>query len=195
MTTNERSIEERIARLLSPERERELDPFTVITFLPAQPYDHVADVGCGPGYFTIPLAKHLVHGRVHALDTLDEMLEVTRQRVAEARLGNVEVQKCGETEFPVPAGALDGALLSLVLHQINERVDDRIHFLQAVRALLRPGGWCSVLEWYRIGPGEGGHRANRIQPDELADLGRKAGYGFRGWRDMNSQQYMATLRN
>ena len=47
-----KNIQEFIKALLSPQREEELDPFFVITFLPIETHHQVADIGCGPGFFT-----------------------------------------------------------------------------------------------------------------------------------------------
>ena len=182
--------EEYIRALLSPEREREVDPFVITTFMPIEPYDDVADVGCGPGYFSIPLAKHLVYGKLYAMDVSDEMLEVTRRRVAEARLGNVEVMKCGVTDLPLPEGSLDGAFLAFVVHH-NE---DRVGFLKAVRALLRTRGWCAVLEWHRVETEHGPPLESRIPLEELRTMARAAGFQFLWSREMNPHQYMALLR-
>ena len=76
----------------------------IITFMPIDPYDHVADIGCGPGYFSIPLAKHLVYGKLYSLDILDEMLDVLRERVAEQNLGNMEILKCARDGLPSSRG-------------------------------------------------------------------------------------------
>ena len=145
------STQDNIKRLLSREREEQLDPFVITSFMHIEPYDHVADIGCGPGYFSIPLAKHLVYGKLYALDVLDEMLEALRRRVAEANLGNVEILKCGVTDFPLPKESLDGAFVAFVVHEN----DDRTAFLAAVRALLKPRGWCTVLEMVSEGDGVG----------------------------------------
>ena len=182
---------DRMARWLSPEREQEVDPFNVLNYMPIDPYDKVADIGCGPGYFTIPLAKYLVHGRLHALDTDDEMVEMTRQRVIDARLGNVEVRACEPTSFPIEAGSLNGVFLSLVVHHHGL---DREAFLKAVRELLRPHGWCTVLEWHGEGGQDSHSHDHRIEPDQLRDLARRAGFRFEGWRRLNDTQYMATLK-
>ena len=189
MEQEQMSTQEFIAALLSPQREEELDPFMVMTYMPITPNDHVADIGCGPGYFSIPLAKHLIHGRLYAMDILDEMLEAVRRRVSETRLGNVEVMKCSPTEFPLPAGSLDGVMLAFVLH----RSEDKVGMMVALRELLKPRGWCTVLDWYRKDTGGGPPLEIRIEPPEMEELARSAGFQLRGWRDLNGKQYMVTL--
>jgi ubiquinone/menaquinone biosynthesis C-methylase UbiE len=153
--------------------------------------DTVADIGCGPGYFTVPIAKGLSNGKLYALDTDDDMLEACRQQVTEARLGNVEVLKCGEFEFPLDPGSLDGLFLADVVHHSP----DRTRFLQVVREFLKPRGWCTVLEWYRTGGETGPPLERRIGPEELRDLAIGAGFRFLTTRNLNRDQYMATLRN
>ena len=179
-----------IERLLRPERQEELDPFVIMAFMPIEPYDQVADIGCGPGYFSIPLAKHLVYGKLYALDILDEMLDALRQRVEEANLGNVEILKCGATDFPVPKESLDGVFLAFVTHAS----EDRIAFLKAARDLLKPRGWCTVLNWYRKETEYGPPLEKRIDPDELEELARETGFQVRWQRDLNGLHYMAMLR-
>ena len=184
------TTQEYIDQLLHPARQEELDTFLVMSFMPIDPYERVADIGCGPGYFSIPLAKHLVHGKLYALDIDDEMLDALRLRVEEAKLGNVEVLKCGATDFPVEAESLDGVLLAFVTHQSEDRID----FLEAVRDLLRARGWCVVLEWYRKATESGPPLERRIDPGELEALAGETGYRFRWWRDLNGSQYMALIR-
>ncbi len=90
-SSNEMTTQEFIQRLLAPERAQRVDTFAVFAFSEINDRDTVADIGCGPGYFTIPLAKAAYSGKIYALDINDEMLEACRRRVEEARLGNVEV--------------------------------------------------------------------------------------------------------
>ncbi len=189
---SEPTTEEFIEALLRPQRQENLDPFMVITFMPIEPYDIVADIGCGPGYFTIPLAKHLVYGKLYALDIVDEMLDVTRQRVAESNLGNVEVLQCGPMDFPIPDESLNGVFLAFVTHES----EDKVAFLQTVKKLLKPRGWCTILEFYKKETEEEGPPlAVRMDPDEVERVAREAGFHFRWWRDINGSQYMALLRN
>jgi ubiquinone/menaquinone biosynthesis C-methylase UbiE len=185
------TVQDRINRYLSPERAQKLDPLVVLSFCPVNVNDTVGDIGCGPGYFTLPLAKFLVNGKVYALDLDEQMVAACRERIAQARLGNVEVLDCGEFDFPLDKNSLDGVFLAFVVHHSA----DRPRFLQAVRELISPKGWCSVLEWYPKETEGGPPLASRIAPEELEQLGREAGFRPRGWRDLNGDHYMMTLRN
>ena len=185
------SSQEFIQRLLSPDRLEILDPFVVLSFCPINVHDRVADIGCGPGFFTIPLAKFLVNGNLYALDIDEEMVSACRERVAQARLGNVEVLKCDELEFPLEPQSLDGAFLAFVVQASLEKT----RFLQAVRQLIQPKGWCTILEWYHKETEAGPPLERRVDPEELKDLAREAGFRYRDHRDLNGDQYMMTLRN
>lgn len=192
MTGNpeEMTTEEFIQRLLSPDRARRLDIFGILTFSEISFRDAVADIGCGPGFFTIPLAKNLRSGKLYALDVDDQMLDACRDRVASVRMGNVEVLKCAEYEFPIEPGSLDGAFLGFVI----QASPDKPKFLGAVRELLKPRGWCTVLEWYRKETEGGPPLERRVDPEELRAMAQEAGFEYRSKRELNADQYMMTLR-
>ncbi len=192
MTSNQGPVEnqEFIKRLLRPERAEILDPLVIMSFCPINLHDTVVDIGCGPGYFTLPLAKVLVNGKLYALDIDDEMLAACRARVTQARMGNVEVLQCSEFEFPLEPASVDGAFLAFVV----QASPDKPRFLREVHDLLRPRGWCTVLEWYRKETEYGPPLERRIEPDELEKIAQSAGFRPRGWRDINGDNYMMTLR-
>ena len=193
MTSNQEptTTQEFIKDLLSPDRLEVSDPFVILSFCPINVHETVGDIGCGPGYFTLPLAKALVNGKVYALDIDDEMVAACRQRVSQARLGNVEVVQCYEYDFPIHPASLDGAFLAFVVQQSP----DKPRFLSAVRRLIQPKGWCVVLDWYRKETGTGPPLERRVDPGELEQMARQAGFRNRGWRDLNGEHYMMTLRN
>ena len=185
------TTQEFIQRLLAPERAERNDTFSIIAYSEINDRDTVADIGCGPGYFTIPLGKTLTDGKLYALDINDEMLEACRQRVAEARLGNVEFLKCDEFDFPLDPGSLNGLFLAFVIQQSP----DKPRFLRAVRELLRPRGWCTILEWFHRETETGPPLERRVDPDDLKEMAIQAGFQYQIWRHLNGEQYMMTLRN
>ena len=186
MSKDPMSVQEFIEVLLSPQRLEQLDPYDVLMQLPIDPHHQIADVGCGPGYFAIPLAKYLSYGKLYALDIEDQMLEALRKRVGATKLGNVEILKCGETEFPLPEGSVDGLLLAFVVHQCQ----DRLAFLKAAAKLLKATGWCCVLEWYRKDNQGGPPLEKRIEADEMTALASAAGLRLLRQRNIKDRQYM-----
>ena len=181
-----------VERMLRPERMETLDPFRVLSHCPVNPRDTVADIGCGPGYFTLPLAKFLINGKVFGLDTSDEMVEACRVRLDEARLGNFEVLKCGEYDFPVAPASVDGLFIAFVVHHPS----DRERFLTAAKEMLKPGGWCFIMEWHKKETESGPPLEARITPDELREIAKNCGFKVQGSpRDINEDNYMMTLIN
>lgn len=189
--SNNSPIHSSIERLLRPERLEILDPFRVLSHCPVNPRDTVADVGCGPGYFTLPLAKFLVNGKVYALDTSDEMVEACQGRLDGARMGNAEVMKCEEYDFPLASGSVDGLFIAFVVHHPS----DRVRFLGAAKEMLKPGGWCFILEWHKKETESGPPQNARITPEELGQIAQDSGFKVQNSRDINEENYMMTLIN
>ncbi|MBI2855455.1 MAG: class I SAM-dependent methyltransferase [Chloroflexi bacterium] len=176
--------------LLNPERKEHLDPDRVISLLPIRPYHKVADIGCGPGFFAIPLAKYVSQGRLYALDTQEEMAEACREKLARVHLTNVDVLLCQDAEFPLEKESLDGAFAAFVLHEAQ----DRAGFLKAVHGLLQKGGWLAVMEWYKREMEEGPPLEQRMAEEEVRELAGRAGLRFVSLRDLNSKHYMMQFR-
>ena len=186
----ESPIAERIQHLLSPERRERLDPPRILALLPLRPYLTIADVGCGPGLFTIPLAKSVWDGKVYALDVEEEMLEAVRQRAQQARLGNIVTLKSEETTLPLEPGSLDGVLLACVLHESS----DRGTFLKAVVEALKHGAWCAIIEWRMAADtSEGPPPEHRIAEEEVVDLAKEAGMRVTLRRELSNFHYMLLL--
>ncbi|PKB58763.1 MAG: hypothetical protein BZY83_05285 [SAR202 cluster bacterium Casp-Chloro-G2] len=176
--------------MLRPERAQNLDTFKILNFCPMNHRDTVVDVGCGPGYFTLPLAKFLVNGKVIGLDTSDDMLKACQERLDAVRLGNVNLLKCGEYEFPVAPGTVDGLFIAFVLHH----PEDRVRFLKAAGEMLKPGGWCFILEWHAKETESGPPQETRIDPVQLGQIARDSGFRVQtGARDINNDNYMIAL--
>jgi ubiquinone/menaquinone biosynthesis C-methylase UbiE len=160
-------------RLLSPERRQMQDPDVILAAIDLAPGMAFADVGCGPGFFTLPAAERVGgEGRVYALDVQREMIARTEERAGAAGLGNVEAILSKEAELPLPDGAVDAALLANVLHESP----DRVRFLSEIGRTLRPGGVLGVVDWRKVEMPMGPPLADRLSPDQVeADL-RAAGF-------------------
>ncbi|MBI9084143.1 MAG: class I SAM-dependent methyltransferase [Desulfobacterales bacterium] len=101
------------------------------------------DVGCGPGFFSIPLAQRVgVTGAVIAADLQPEMLEKVRQRADQAGLnGQLRLHRCQPDRIGLETQA-DFALAFYMVHE----VPDAAAFLKEIQSLLKPGGHFLLVE-------------------------------------------------
>ncbi len=115
----------------------------IVEHLALRPGMAVADVGCGPGRVTVPLAQRVgPQGSVVALDIQSGMLQRAREKVAEAELANVEFVQAGVGDGALGRDRFDRVVLVTVLGEIP----DWEAALHEIFAALKPGGILSVTE-------------------------------------------------
>src|SRR5579872_6854262 len=104
----------------------------VIETLQLRAGDVAADVGCGDGFYTIPLARFLgPSGKVLAVDIDESALVKLKQHLAEDGLKNVEAIRGAGDDPKLPAGALDGALIVNAYHEMTAHEAILRHVLAA----------------------------------------------------------------
>ena len=176
--------------LLSPERRRALDTHRLLSMIPVLPHHVVADIGCGPGYLTIPFAKYLFDGKVFALDVQQEMLDATQEALEAVNLSNVEVMLSEEERLPLEDECLDGTIAAFVLQE----ADSPNALLKEARRCLKKSGWLALLEWHKRKTDEGPPLKRRIEEKRLRTMAEKQGFRFGSRRDLNGSQYMLLMR-
>jgi ubiquinone/menaquinone biosynthesis C-methylase UbiE len=133
------------ALLVSPFRRRRLDPEALLNPL-IRPGMAIADIGCGFGFFSLPLARAAgPEGRVFCIDAQAGMLEGLRKRAAKAGLADhIALRRCD----PATLGALDlDASIDFALaYNVVHEIGDATRFLNETRALLKAGGRLLVCE-------------------------------------------------
>jgi ubiquinone/menaquinone biosynthesis C-methylase UbiE len=175
-------------RLLSPERHALLDPAAFLRRIAVHEGSAVADLGAGPGFFTLPLAEAVgPAGRIYAIDVAPAMVERLRER---GPPDQVEVLLGGEAGLPLADGSIDLALLAFVLHEL----DDTLSFLAEVRRVLRRGGRLVVLEWVPQEEELGPPLHERLPRDAAAAMLAEGGFRVAEAGDANASNYFITAR-
>ena len=103
----------------------------------------VLDFGCGPGYFTIDIAKMVGEsGRVIAADLQDEMLQILKKKIQATEFEvRITLHKSGENKIGLTS-KIDFALVFYVIHELPGPED----FFKEIVSILKPGGQVLIAE-------------------------------------------------
>lgn len=110
--------------------------------LELRPADHVLEVGAGPGYFSVEVARRVPEGRLQLVDIQPAMLDRARQRLERAGCTNVAITVADAAHLPFAEAEFDVAFLVTVLGEI----EDRAAAVRELRRVLRPNGRLSITE-------------------------------------------------
>ncbi len=148
------------------------NPDAILSEIGIKPGQVVADIGCGTGFFTLPLAGYAgKEGKVYALDTSPTMIKELRKR--SKHLKQVQPIHSQENHFPIEEGILDLVLLVNMIHEVgNQR-----QFLNEVRRVLKPGAKICVIDWKKKKMQMGPPLKIRFTKEDIKRALRRSGYG------------------
>lgn len=103
----------------------------------------VLDVGCGPGFFSVEIARMVGEsGRVVAADLQEGMLEKVKNKIRGKDIEQrIKLHKCEEDKIGISTG-FDLVLAFYMLHE----VPDQDKFLEEILSILKPDGMFFVIE-------------------------------------------------
>jgi ubiquinone/menaquinone biosynthesis C-methylase UbiE len=103
----------------------------------------VLDLGCGPGFFSIEIAKMLSDsGKVIAADLQEGMLEIVKRKITGTEIEQrIEIHQCESTSIGITEN-VDFVLLFYMIHE----VPDQIKLLEELKSILKPKGKIYIIE-------------------------------------------------
>ena len=145
--------------LLDAIRNEALHPADLVKRLKLHPDMIVADIGAGPGFFTLQLARAVPRGKVIASDVRADYLEIVLARARAAGLSNVTTEVWPASGPRLAPRSIDAAFLC----QVDHYLPDRVSYFAQLRDALRPRGRVVVVNYVR-------HRVPDLEAAKRAGL-------------------------
>jgi len=150
---NPEDFERYLVKLEGPDREAWQKPDRLIAALGLRPGDVACEVGAGPGYLALRMARAVgTRGVVHAIDVDPRMIEALRLRAREAGVKNIRaiLAKPGRGALPPR-----GCRLILIVNTFHH-FPDGAAYLRRLASRLLPGGRIVNVDFHRrelpVGP-------------------------------------------
>ncbi len=160
-------------KLRAPERRRSLPWEGVLKILGPLDGKVIVDIGCGTGYFALPLARAVgPGGRLYAVDTSREMLDLLQLEIAASQQANLSLVLSGESSIPLPDGCCDLIFTAAVYHEFEDRPASLVEMLRLARRDARH----VVIDWNRRSGESGPPLEHRVAEETV--IGEYAGAGL-----------------
>lgn len=100
--------------------------------------DKALEVGCGPGFFTIPAAKIVgENGFIYAIDINPFAIKKVNKKLTKARITNVKTMIVDVRETTLESQSIDHVFFFGVIHSLIEIIDET---LAEMDRILKPQG-------------------------------------------------------
>lgn len=103
----------------------------------------ILDVGCGPGFFSIEMAKMLTHtGKVIAADLQEGMLDIVKRKILGTELeARIELHKCAEDKIGI-SEKVDFVIAFYMVHEVSNQES----LFRELKSILKPNGKIYIIE-------------------------------------------------
>ena len=161
-----------LERLEGSDRAAWQMPDRLVEELGLQPGDHACDVGVGPGYLALRMARAVgPEGVVHAIDVEPAMIEVLRERSARAGLSNVRGILGRPGREALPPRRCRVILIVNTYHHFP----DGVRSLRRLAGRLSAGGRIVVVDFHRRELPVGPPRDHKVSRASVVEAARAAG--------------------
>jgi len=185
---NPEDLEAYLARLEDPSRAQWQKPDEVIAALSLKETDVVAEIGAGPGVFTLHLAPKV--RQVYAVEVEPRIITVLRDRIDRAKATNVTPVLGLPGDPLIGEGTCDWVVVVNAFHHFPEPVA----YLKRLSAALKPGGRIANIDFHQrelpVGPPSG----HKVAREDFLAMAQNAGLEVIAEPAFLPYQYFFVLR-
>lgn len=179
---NPGDLEAYIKKMEDPERDAWQKPAEVVKALALKKTDVVCDIGAGPGYFALRIAREAAH--VHAIDVEPKMLETLRDRITKSGATNVTPILALPADPLLPGKSCDVILVVDTYHHFP----DGVAYLKRLAHSLKPGGRIANIDFHDrdlpVGP-----KHDKVSREKFLADAKSAGLSLAKEHDFLEHQY------
>lgn len=154
----------KLEKLDNPQRRNSMPPDETQKKFNFNSNGTLLDVGCGIGYFTIPAANIVSHGKVIGLDIMPEMINIASKKAI--NISNIEFKKSEEYSFPINDDSIDYVFICNVIHEIV----DKPKYFKEIKRVLKTDGFLCIIDWEKKETEIGPSIADRVSKEEMINL-------------------------
>lgn len=155
--------------LMSDKRKKWHDPEIVLKNANVKEGMILADLGTGPGFFTIPMAKLTGEkGIVYAVDNNESMLNSLKENIAKSGVDQriIKIKKSNASQTEIPKESVDIVLIANFLNGVK----DRKAFFQEVRRISKTTASIIDVDWKKIQTESGPPLNERLSEEEAKQV-------------------------
>jgi ubiquinone/menaquinone biosynthesis C-methylase UbiE len=169
---NPEDFERYLEKLEGPDREAWQKPDRLIGALGLHPGDVACEVGAGPGYLALRMARAVgTRGVVHAIDVDPRMIEALRRRAREAGVKNIRAVLAEPGRGALPPR---GCHLILIVNTFHH-FPDGAAYLRRLAGRLLPGGRIVNVDFHRRELPVGPPLEHKVSRADFLAVAREAG--------------------
>jgi len=169
---------EHIAVLDAEDRNVWQNPDEILKAVQTQPHFVAADLGCGSGYFTIPLARRV--RKVYGIDVQEEMLSFLEDKMKKLKITNVEPLLSKPDEIPLGNESVDLLISVNTLHEFG----DKKKIVREMWRVLEKEGRLLIVDFKKEETGFGPPVWIRVSKAEAVKIFESAGFVLSSVREL-----------
>jgi len=174
-----------------PERRKWQDPEAVLSDIGVKAGFTFIDIGCGGGFFTLPVARIVgKKGRVYGLDTDTDSIASLKKQAAKERLTNLSLHVGKAEESIICENCADIVFFGLAFHDFQYQCQ----VLKKTRKMIKPDGQLVNLDWKKEPMELGPPLVIRFDQEMATRLIRSTGFTIKTVRDSGPYHYLIIVR-
>ena len=167
--------------LESEDRKTWQNPEEIIKHLELNPSTILVDLGCGGGYFSIPISSKVK--KIYAIDVQKEMLDYLENKIQKQNIKNIETLLSKDNNIPIQSESIDVLLSVNTFHEFQNR-DSMINEICRV---LKHKGKAVLVDFKKESTEFGPPLHIRISKEQAIDAFKKKGMIVIKTRDLLHQ--------